>query len=151
MEKGTTQKQKARYRTVIAILISLFIAYGVVSSFYFHREMKSVDALEEQLAKEKEKGYVDMTNFVPRLDHEQEVNLLAHKMNRAEFLDELALDELKAICDPNPDICTSSTKRTMGMLEVFLNSRESEKEELDEIRDSLTKEKAEMRAEVNKK
>lgn len=151
MEKGTTQKQKARYRTVIAILISLFIAYGIISGFYFHREMKKVDALEEQLAREKERGYVDMTKFVPRSDHEQVVSLLAHKMNRAEFLDELALDEIKSICKAKPDVCSPGTERTVSMLEAFLNSRESEKENLDKIQDSLEKEKAAMSAEANKK
>jgi hypothetical protein len=151
MEKGTTQKQKARYRTVIAILLSLFLAYGIISGYYFHREMKKVDSLEEQLAKEKERGYVDMTKFVPRSDHEQVVSLLAHKMNRASFLDELALDEIKSICESDPSVCGNGTKRTISMLEDFLEVRKTEKDNLDKIESSLEKEKAEMRAQADKK
>lgn len=151
MEKGTTQKQRARYRTVIAILLSLFLMFGLFSGYYIHRKTSEIKTLEASLAREKERGYVDMTKFVPRTDHEQMVSLLAHKMNRAEFIDELALEELEALCTVKPNNCSPSTTRTIQLLKDFLEVSDREKDNLGDLKESMEKEKANMRATLDKK
>lgn len=150
MEKGTTQKQKARYRTVIAIILSLFISYGVLTGFYIHRQLKAIKELTVEVAEEKQRGYVDMTMFVPRTDHDKVVSLMAHKMNRAEFLDELALAEIRALCEAEPYSCSPGTKRLIAMLEDFLQASSQEKGTEERIKVSLEKEKEQMREQVKK-
>ena len=150
MERGTTQKQRARYRTVIAILLSAILMLGIFSGYWIHRKMNEIHVLETTLAREKERGYVDMTKFVPRTDHEQMVSLLAHKMNRAEFIDELALEELEAICKADPKDCNPRTHRTIKLLKDFLEVSDREKDNLGQLNESMEKEKAELRETLDK-
>lgn len=121
MEKGTTRKQRAKFRTVIALLFSVLVLYTVISGYYIYNVRNQLEVLELSLAKEKERGYVDMTSFVPRMEHEKIVNTLTHRIGRAEFVTQVALDELSTICETSPAACTPSTKRTEEMLHDLLD------------------------------
>lgn len=151
MEIGATQKQKGRYRTAIAILLSVILLMSGGFGYFMHREFKIINNLEDELSEEKERGYVDMTKFVPRKDHETVVSLLSHKMNRAEFIDELALDELRNLCSTKGVVCEKSTFKTIKLLEDFLKVRVDEKDSKDNLKESMAKEKAELQETLSQK
>lgn len=120
METGTTRKQRAKLRTMIAILVSILVVYIFGSGYYMYRAHGEVKTLTATLTLEKERGYTDMTKFVPRKEHEKVVNTLTHKIGRAEFVTQIALDEIESVCRTAPKSCTRATQRTKILLEDLL-------------------------------
>lgn len=89
-----TGKARTYYRVAIAMMLSIIIIAAPLVTSYIWTLHNTINGLKATIENDREKGYTDMADFVPRATHEEMVKVLRHKISRALTLDEIAMTEL---------------------------------------------------------
>lgn len=117
MNEEMTRKKRARYRTYVAVLLSL-ILLGTIFSVWKMNKMRVEVGLCLVDATELRKQAVSYTtDYVKRDTYDDTVNAMSHKIASLEVYTDLMAAKLHDLCDKDPKGCGSTTRTLLERLD----------------------------------
>lgn len=128
IETGTNKKKNARFRTYLAITISLFLVFLVVAGYEYVKLNQIIEQHELQDSYERSHGAKTSTDYVSRDAYEKLNREMTHRMSHVLFVNELLADQLREMCDTYPTDCDRSTLKVLKDAQRIANLYELKEE-----------------------
>lgn len=128
LNEEMTRKKRARYRTMVAVLLSLILLGTIFSVWKMNKMRVEVGLCLVDVTQLRTQAASYDTDYVRRELYDSKVDAMSHRIASLEVYTDLMAAKLHEVCEKSPKDCGSTTRGLLDRLATDKEGRDSEDE-----------------------